>query len=313
MTATGAVTGAVDGAELDIGATGVWTRMDGFSVGEAIEFAQRVEELGFGALWIPDAFGRDPFAHAALLFQHTKTLVIATGVVNIHLREAQATACAQRELHDQSGGRFLLGLGVSHQTAVEPLFGKPYPAPVPSMREYLDRLEAAMWWGPELRGRPPVILAALGPRMLELAARRTLGAHPFFAPPENTRRSRSLLGDDVWLCPEQKLLLETDPEKARARARQAMAGPLTMPNYRKNLMRCGFEESELDDGGSDRVVDAVVAWGDEAALTSRVHEHREAGATHVCIQPLDADDPSRPSLATLERLAPRLQGSRGGA
>lgn len=291
---------------MDIGSTGVWTRMDGFSTSEAIDFAQRVEELGYGALWIPDAFGRDPFAHAALLFQHTKRLVIATGVVNIHLREAQATACAQRELHDQSGGRFLLGLGVSHKTAVEPLFGKAYPAPLDSMRAYLDKMDNAMWWGPELDSTPPVILAALGPLMLKLAADRTLGAHPFFAPPENTRRSREIMGDGAWLCPEQKVLLEADPEKARARARQAMAGPLTMPNYRKNLMRAGFSESELDDGGSDRVIDAVVAWGDESALVERVREHREAGATHVCIQPLDVDDPSRPSVSTLERLAPRL-------
>ncbi len=292
---------------MDIGATGVWTRMDGFSTHEAIEFAQCVEDLGYGALWIPDAFGRDPFAHAAMLFQHTKRLVIATGVVNIHLREAQATACAQRELHDQSGGRFLLGLGVSHQTAVEPLLGKTYPAPLPSMREYLDKMDNAMWWGPAFDDKPPVILAALGPLMLKFAAARTLGAHPFFAPPENTRRSREIMGEDAWLCPEQKVLLESDPEKARARARQAMAGPLTMPNYRKNLIRSGFTEAELNDGGADRVIDAVVAWGDESALVDRVRDHRSAGATHVCIQPLDVDDPTRPSTATLERLAPLLR------
>ncbi|MBW1885750.1 MAG: LLM class flavin-dependent oxidoreductase, partial [Deltaproteobacteria bacterium] len=119
---------------MDIGQVGVWTRTDGLSTARAIEFAQRVEELGYGALWIPDAFGRDPFAHAALLFAHTSRLVIATGVVNIHLREAQATACAQKTLHDQSGGRFLLGLGVSHGTAIEALFDKPYPKPLPSMR-----------------------------------------------------------------------------------------------------------------------------------------------------------------------------------
>ena len=112
---------------MDIGRVGVWTRMDGFSTREAIEFAQRVEALGYGALWIPDAFGRDPFAHAALLFQHTERLVIATGVVNIHLREPLATACAHKTLHDQSGGRFLLGLGVSHGTAMEPILGKAYP------------------------------------------------------------------------------------------------------------------------------------------------------------------------------------------
>ena len=291
-----------------IGTIGVWTRMDGFSSKEAIEFAQRVEDLGYGALWIPDAFGRDPFAHAAMLFQHTQKLVIATVVVNIHLREAQATACAQRELHEQSGGRFLLGLGVSHQTAVEPLFGKTYPAPLPSMREYLDKMDNAMWWGPALDEKPPVILAALGPLMLQFAAERTLGAHPFFAPPENTRRSREIMGEGAWLCPEQKVLLESDPEKARARARQAMAGPLTMPNYRKNLMRAGFDEAELDEGGADRVIDAVVAWGDEDALVERFQQHHDAGATHVCIQPLDVDDPARPSLETLERLAPRLVG-----
>ena len=124
---------------MDIGRVGVWTRTDSFSSSEAIEFAQRIEELGYGALWIPDAFGRDPLAHASLLLSHTSTLVLATGVVNIHLREAQATACAQRELHDQSGGRFLLGLGVSHQAPVERLQGKPYPKPIPSMREYLDQ------------------------------------------------------------------------------------------------------------------------------------------------------------------------------
>ncbi|NQZ95238.1 MAG: TIGR03620 family F420-dependent LLM class oxidoreductase [Myxococcales bacterium] len=291
---------------MDIGRVGVWTRTDGFSTGEAIEFAQRVEELGYGALWIPDAFGRDPFAHAALLFSHTSRLVIGTGVVNIHLREAQATACAQKELHDQSDGRFLLGLGVSHATAMESLFRKPYPKPLASMRAYLDAIEKAMWWGPELDGEPPIVLAALGPLMLKLAGERTLGAHPFFAPPENTQRSREIMGPGPWLCPEQKVLLETDPAKARERARTAMSGPLTMPNYRRNLMRSGFEESELDDGGNDRVVDAVVAWGDVEALVERVQDHLDAGATHVCIQPLDVANPTRPSLKTLEALAPSL-------
>ena len=293
---------------MDIGQVGVWTRTDGLEIGEAARFAQRVEELGYGALWIPDAFGRDPFAHAAWLFAHTTRLVVATGVVNIHLREPLATACAQRALHDQSGGRFLLGLGVSHQTAMEGLLDKPYPKPLPSMRAYLEAMDAAMWWGPELSGEPPIVLAALGPRMLKFAAERTRGAHPFFAPPENSARSRRIMGEGAWLCPEQKLLWVTDPARARERARKSMAGPLTMPNYRGNLMRCGFEESELDDGGNDRVVDAVVAWGDLDALELRVREHLEAGATHVCIQPLDADDPSRPSLELLEALAPRLCG-----
>ncbi len=291
---------------MKIGRIGVWNRTDGLAIGETAKFAQRVEDLGYGALWIPDAFGRDPFAHAAWLFAHTERLVVATGVVNIHLREAQATACAQRALHDQSAGRFLLGLGVSHGTMMEGMIGRAYPKPYPSMVEYLDRLESAPWWGPELEGEPPVVLAALGPMLLKLAGERTQGAHPFFAPPENTARSRKILGEGPWLCPEQKLLLETDPDKARARARLSMAGPLSMPNYRRNLMRAGFEEQELDNGGSDRVIDAVVAWGDEEALIQRVQEHWDAGASHVCIQPMHKDDPTRPDVDLLERLAPRL-------
>lgn len=295
---------------MEIGRVGVWTRMDGMGIGEAADFATRIEELGYGALWIPDAFGRDPFAHASWLFSHTSRLVVATGVVNIHLREAQATACAQKELHDQSGGRFLLGLGVSHSTVMEGLFKKDYPKPLPSMRAYLDAMENSMWWGPELQGDPPIVLAALGPLMLKLAGERTLGAHPYFAPPENTRRSREILGPTAWLCPEQKILLESDPIRARDRARAAMAGPLTMPNYRRNLMRIGFEEEELDGGGSDRVVDSVVAWGDADALIDRVEEHLAAGATHVCIQPLSSQDPTKPDLELLEALAPRLCGAR---
>lgn len=295
---------------MDIGRIGVWTRTDGLSAAESAAFAQRIEELGYGALWIPDAFGRDPFAHAGWLFAQTKRLVIATGVVNIHLREAQATACAQRELHEQSGGRFLLGLGVSHSTMIEGMFGREYPKPVPSMRDYLDRMQAAPWWGPELDGDPPVVLAALGPLMLRLAAERTRGAHPFFAPPQNTARSRRLLGPEPWLCPEQKLVLESDPAKARERARMAMAGPLGMPNYRRNLIRAGFEEHELDRGGNDRVVDAVVGWGELDDLVQRVQEHLDAGATHVCVQPLSRDDPTRPDLRMLELLAPRLCGDR---
>ena len=132
--------------------------------------------------------------------------------------------------------------------------------------------------------------------------------HPFFAPPANTARSREIMGPGPWVCPEQKILLETDPERARKRARMAMAGPLNMPNYRNNLMRSGFEESELDDGGNDRVVDAVVAWGDEDALVERVQEHHAAGASHVCIQPLSVENPTRPDLELLEILAPRLCG-----
>lgn len=289
---------------MELGRVGVWTRTDALSIRETAAFARRIEALGYGALWIPDAFGRDPLVHAGFLLEHTTTLVVATGIVNIHLRDPIATACAQRTLHEQSGGRFLLGLGVSHETAMKGILGRTIPRPLASMRAYLDAMAAA----PDTE--PPIVLAALGPQMLELAADRTRGAHPFFAPPSNTARSRRILGENSWLCPEQKLLLERDPVKARARARAAMAGTLALPNYRRNLMRAGFAEHELDEGGNDRMVDAIVAWGDEAALIARVEEHLAAGATHVCIQALDPDHATRPNLALLELLAPRLTGTK---
>lgn len=298
---------------MDIGRVGVWTRTDGLSISETVEFAQRIEALRYGALWIPDAFGRDPLVHAGWLLAHTRRLVVATGIVNIHLRDPFAVAGAQKTLHEQSSGRFLLGLGVSHEPAMTRILGRSYPPPLASMRGYLDAIAAAPWAGPPLEAEPPIILAALGPKMLALAAERTLGAHPYFAPPSNTARSRVLLGASAWLCPEQKLLLESDPSRARARARAAMAGSLALPNYRLNLKRAGFEEGELDHGGNDRVVDAIVAWGGIDVLVQRVEDHLVAGATHVCIQALDPDHPTRPDLSLLEALAPRLVGGGEGS
>jgi probable F420-dependent oxidoreductase len=291
---------------LELGRVGVWARTDGLALAEAVDFARRIEALGYGALWIPDAFGRDPFVHAGHLLGQTRRLVVATGIVNIHLRDPIATAGAQKTLHEQSGGRFLLGLGVSHATAMQGILGREIGPPLASMRAYLDAMAKAPWSGPALEGTPPTVLAALGPKMLALAAERTRGAHPYFAPPSNTARARAVMGAGAWLCPEQKLLLESDPGRARTRARASMAGTLMLPNYRRNLLRAGFEESELDQGGSDRLVDEIVAWGDVEALVARVEAHLAAGATHVCVQALDPVHPTRPDVGLLEALAPRL-------
>jgi probable F420-dependent oxidoreductase len=291
---------------MEIGRVGVWTRTEGLSIGAAGELAVAVESLGYGALWIPDALGRDPLVHAGFLLAQTRRLVVATGIVNIHLREPIATAGAQRALHEQSDGRFLLGLGVSHEPFMSRLLDRPYPPPVASMRGYLDAIAAAPWSGPPLEGEPPIVLAALGPKMLALAAERTRGAHPYLAPPSNTARSRAILGPTAWLCPEQKVLLEADPVRARARARAAIAGSLGLPNYRRNLQRAGFEDGDFEQGGSDRLVDALVAWGDLDRIAARVEEHLAAGATHVCLQALDPEHPARPDLRLLEGLAPRL-------
>ncbi len=291
---------------MELGRIGVWTRTEGLAIGAAGDFAARVEALGFGALWIPEALGRDPFVHAGYLLARTQRLVVATGIVNIHLREAIATACAQRTLHEQSGGRFLLGLGVSHAPFMTGLLGRPYPPPVASLRAYLDAIAAAPWSGPPLEGDLPIVLAALGPKMLALAAERTRGAHPYLAPPSNTARARAILGPSAWLCPEQKLLLESDPVQARTRARSAIAGSLALPNYRRNLERAGFGADDFEGGGSDRLVDALVAWGDLDALVDRVEAHLAAGASHVCVQALDPEHPTRPDLRLLEALAGRL-------
>lgn len=289
---------------MQIGSRGVWFFTDRMTASQAAEFAERVEGLGYGALWLPEAVGRDPFAHAAWLLAQTDRLVLASGIANIYARDPNAMVAAQRTLAEQSGGRFLLGLGVSHAPMVEGLRGHQYGRPVATMREYLDRMDRAPYAAVPPAEDPPRVIAALGPRMLELARERCRGAHPYLVPPEHTARAREILGPESWLCPEQKVLLETDATKAREVARNALAMYLALPNYRNNLMRLGFEEKDLDDGGSDRLVDAIVAWGDETAIVERVRAHEEAGASHVCVQPLHPEGLPLPDLRVLEVLAP---------
>jgi probable F420-dependent oxidoreductase len=283
---------------------GVWYFTDRLTAPAAAAFARRVEELGYSALWLPEALGRDPFAHAAWLLSQTERLVLATGIANIYARDANAMRAAQQTLAEQSGGRFLLGLGVSHVPMVEGLRGHDYGKPVATMRAYLERMDAAPYTAVKAEAEAPRVIAALGPRMLELARERCAGAHPYLVPPEHTQRAREILGPDAWLCTEQKVLLVKDASKARAAGRQAAAMYLGLPNYRNNLLRLGYSESDLDDGGSDRLIDGIIAWGDEKALDQRVREHLDAGASHVCIQPLDPEGRPLPDENALAALAP---------
>jgi probable F420-dependent oxidoreductase len=253
---------------------------------------------------MPEAFGRHPFAHAGFLLARTRTLVVATGIANIYARDPMATRSAQLTLAEQSGGRFLLGLGVSHQPMVEGIRRHSYGKPVATMRAYLDAMEQATYLGPQPAEAPPTVLAALGPKMLELARDRAKGAHPYLVPPEHTARAREILGKGPWLCTEQKVLRSTDATRAREVARKALAMYLTLPNYRRNLNRFGFPDADLDGGGSDRVVDALVAWGSEKAIAERIQAHRDAGADHVCIQAIDPDGKPTPDLELLEALSP---------
>ncbi|MBJ21581.1 MAG: TIGR03620 family F420-dependent LLM class oxidoreductase [bacterium] len=286
---------------------GVWFYPDGLTSDETVEFAQRLEEMGYTALWLPDAGGRDPFALAARLLDHTERLVLATGVANVYARDPLAMRSAQLTLAEQSGGRFILGIGISHRVLVEDVRGHVYGKPLASMREYLAGMKAAQYVAIPPAEEPPTLLAALGPKMLEIARDEADGAHPYMVTPEHTRRARAILGPDKLLCTEQKVVLEPDRAKALeiARATAAIAMGLTLPNYQNNLIRLGFDARDFEGGVSERVIDAIVAMGDVEALDARVEAHHEAGASHVCIHPIHPDGESKPYWPALEALAPK--------
>jgi len=289
---------------MDLGRLGVWTFLDLMSADDAAQSARRIEALGYTALWIPEAVGRDPFAFLGYLAARTERLLLATGIANIYARDPMTMRAGQQTLAELSTGRFVLGVGVSHRHLVTGLRGHDYQKPVPAMTEYLDAMQAALYQGATPLEPPPVVLAALRPAMLRLARDKARGAHPYFTTPEHTARARQILGVGPWLAPEQMVLLETDAAKARAVARAAMQIYLGLPNYQRNLAWLGFAERDWSDGGSDRLVDAIVAWGDAAAITARITAHHDAGADHVCIQPLRPDGLPGPDMNVLEALAP---------
>jgi probable F420-dependent oxidoreductase len=289
--------------EMELGPTGVFYFTDTLTPAQLIELAQRSEQLGYAALWYPEAFTYECFALGSFLLTHTSRLIIGSGIANIYARDATATKQGQYTLTKVSDGRFLLGLGVSHIPLVEDARGHQYRRPVATMRTYLDALEKAGPIQPPLDETPPIVLAALGPQMTRLAGMRTAGAFPYNVTPEHTERARTILGPEKWLCVEQKVLLVTDPGKARDLARQAMAFYLPLSNYRANWERLGFSEDDLAGGGSDRFLDAMVAWGDETAIRTRIKAHFDAGASHVCIQPLHPDGQPLPDFNALAALA----------
>jgi probable F420-dependent oxidoreductase len=293
---------------MELGKLGVWTSLDAMSAAEAAAFAGRVEARGYAALWIPEGRGRNALVHSSWLLANTRTLIVATGIANIYARDPMAMAAAQKGLNEQSAGRFLLGLGVSHAPSVEGQRGHHYGKPLAMMRAYVEGMRKAAYQAPEPRERPLLILAALGPRMLELTAELADGAHPYNVPPEHTAEARRIMGPGKLLCPEVWVLLESDPAKARSAARQALAPYMKLDNYVNNWRRLGFDANDLANGGSDRFIDANVAWGDEGALRKRIQEHWDAGADHVCIQSISPDGSRRPDEKVLGLLAP---GGRG--
>ncbi len=282
-------------ASLSLGKIGIWTgAFEPQPAGKVREAVAELEELGYGAVWYSEATGRESLTQASFLLGATSRMVVATGIANIYARDPFTMACAQKSLSEAYPNRFLLGLGVSHIPMVEQLRGHTYSSPIATMTSYLDAMDKAPY-----SSVPPAatyrVLAALGPRMLELAAQRTNGAHPYNVTPEHTAIARKAVGPERWVCPEQAVILETNPAKAREIARGFLALYLTLPNYTNNFLRLGFTEDDCKNGGSDRLIDALVAWGDLNAIQDRIRAHQAAGADHVCLQVLTGDLRSLPS------------------
>jgi probable F420-dependent oxidoreductase len=280
---------------MDLGRTGLWTfQLDLQPASRMREAVAELEEMGWPTMWLPEAVGRESYTNAALVLGATDRMVVATGISSIWARDAMAMAAGQLTLCEAYPGRFLLGLGVSHQPMVDHLRGHRYQKPLALMREYLDAMDSVVYVSPRPEEEPRRVLAALGPKMLELAAQRSLGAHTYFVPVEHTPVARERLGEGPMLFVEQAVVLSTDPDEARSAARQHMSTYLNLPNYTNNLRRLGWTDDDLGNGASDRLVDAIVAWGDLDSVVARVAAHHELGADHVCVQVLDTDATSLP-------------------
>jgi probable F420-dependent oxidoreductase len=271
---------------MNIGTVGVWSGELRFlrDRAAAAEAAAELEGLGYGALWVPGGTGTGIPIFTALgqLLAATQRVTVASAIISIWVESPAQVAEGQELLRQAHPGRFLLGLGISHARFLDEEAKRRLTRPVSVMRQYLDELDELV--ADDLSGER--ILAALRPKMLSLAGERSLGSHPYFVTPEHTAVARRALGPSALLAPEQAVVLERDPARAREIARAHMALYLELPNYVNNLRECGFGDVDLRDGGSDRLVDALVAWGDESVVAERFAAHRQAGADHVAIQVL---------------------------
>jgi probable F420-dependent oxidoreductase len=289
-----------------LGRVGVWTfDIERLSATVARDYVRELEHLGIRTLWIPESLGsKEIFAHAGLLLASSDRLIIASGIANMWARDATAMANGHRTLSEAYPGRFLLGIGVSHAPVVK-MRGASYDKPVENMARYLEAMDKAPFTGAAPPEPPGRLLAALGPRMLRLAAEHSLGAHPYFVPVEHTTLARKELGAGPLIAVEQAAVLSKDQTVARATARKHMKRYLALENYANNLRRIGWSDADLAGDGSDALVDAIVAWGDAGAIRARVEKHLANGADHVCIQALRVDLAAHP-LAEWRALAPEL-------
>ncbi len=310
------------GSSRGLGSVGVWSHLDGLAAAEMRAFVRRVEALGYGALWVPETVGREPYTLLGALSGETERIMLGTSIASIWGHDAMSTRMAAMTLHELSGGRFVLGLGVSHPHLAQKLRGHVFEKPVTRMREYLDAYRRLPYRGPLLGGagaaevvlpEPPVIVAALRERMLALAAREADGAFPYLVTPDRVAWMRAVLDREAGsvgrssplLTVTLPVVLETDPAAARAAAHAYLTPYLRTPTYHASWTAQGFAPGDWAQPGGDRLVDAMVAWGDAGALHERIAAMRAAGADHVALIPL-APDGTTEQLPTLEALAGAL-------
>ena len=288
---------------MNLGKIGIWTWLDHLSANEAAELAQRAEGWGYSALWIPEAVGRDPFSLIGFLAARTERMIYATGIANIYARDPMATKAIWKTVAELAPDRFILGLGVSHQHLVSGQRGHEYTKPLSTMRNYLEAMEKALYMGKAPEVDAPIVIGALRDKMLGLSATAAQGAHPYLVPPAHTKRAREVMGADALLCPEQMVLAETDAAKAREIGRNVLKMYIQLPNYQNNLKQFGFTDADFADGGSDKLVDSMVSWGEPEKIAAHVQEHLDAGANHVCIQSFRSDGTAGPDEELLQALA----------
>jgi probable F420-dependent oxidoreductase len=267
-----------------IPAIGLWTGdLDFVPAARVGELAAEIETLGYGVLWVPEMAGRDVFVQLTMALSSTRHLIGATGIASIWARDPVAMTGGVKALTEAYPERVLLGLGVSHQNLVETLRGHVWERPIKAMTDYLNAMDESPYTSERPSTPTRRLVGALGPRMLKLAGTMTDGAHTYLVPPEHSASARETLGELPLLCPAQMYLLEKDPSTARQAARSALAVYLGQPHYQRSWLRMGFSENDLADGGSDHLVDAMVAWGSEDGIIRRVQAHLDAGADHVCL------------------------------
>ncbi|HTR86103.1 MAG TPA: TIGR03620 family F420-dependent LLM class oxidoreductase [Reyranella sp.] len=268
-----------------LGRLGVWYATDKVDGPQLADLLKTVEKHGYSAFWYPESRGYESMSLASYMLAKSEKLVIGSSIANIYARDPYTSRRAMVSMNDLYANRFILGLGVSHIPMVEGLRGHRYDKPVSTMRTYLEALHKDMPTGAHM----PVVVAALGPKMLELSGQKSMGAVPYNVTPKHTAMAKKILGPNKILAVEQKVTIETDPAKARALGRKELSRYMVLPNYRNNWLREGFSEADLKDGGSDKFIDAMCLWGDANTVKKGLRAHFDAGATHVCLQPVHAD------------------------